>query len=378
MPFELTRMDEWPRHQTGGTFDVVATASPHWSDGYYFTMGDDAGDVAFFQGFRLYPNTDVLDAFTCVSTDGRQHNMRWSRRLRPRIDDLVCGAQAVEIVEGLRTLRITAEPNAHGISYDLTFRGLTPPYNEAYLHDWSGGMLAVERSNFDQCCAVEGWLAVRGREWEVTPERWTGVRDHSWGMGRTGGPIAPGVAPARSTAQPFGIRQWVVARFPRRVVFWQFHHSAEGKYTKVETRVLYPYDDDRAPWSYTSIAHELSFVGTERRLASGRVSLRRPDGGEERFGIETISHPVYLQGGGYWAGWDDGLGRGVYRGEAIDEGETWDVSHPTTIGDPKGRVHPRPDAWAETWGRFTNLDDPEETGTGHLECVVSGPYPGFD
>jgi hypothetical protein len=204
------------------------------------------------------------------------------------------------------------------------------------------------------------------------------VRDHSWGMGRTGGPIAPGVAPARSTAQPFGIRQWVVARFPRRVVFWQFHHSAEGKYTKVETRVLYPYDDDRAPWSYTSIAHELSFVGTERRLASGRVSLRRPDGGEERFGIETISHPVYLQGGGYWAGWDDGLGRGVYRGEAIDEGETWDVSHPTTIGDPKGRVHPRPDAWAETWGRFTNLDDPEETGTGHLECVVSGPYPGFD
>jgi hypothetical protein len=54
------------------------------------------------------------------------------------------------------------------------------------------------------------------------------------------------------------------------------------------------------------------------------------------------------------------------------------VSHPTRIGDPKGVVRERPDAWAEAWGRFRNLDDPSEAGSGHLECVVMGDYPGFD
>ncbi|MGH9270643.1 MAG: hypothetical protein ACRDZ2_05160, partial [Ilumatobacteraceae bacterium] len=95
MSRRLTKLDELPRHQLGQTFDVVGDGSPHWSDGYYFTMGDDDGRYAWFMGFRLHANNDVLDAFTCVSTGdgdgdgrGRQHNARWSRRLRPRIDDL--------------------------------------------------------------------------------------------------------------------------------------------------------------------------------------------------------------------------------------------------------------------------------------------------
>ena len=59
------------------------------------------------------------------------------------------------------------------------------------------------------------------------------------------------------------------------------------------------------------------------------------------------------------------------------EGEEWDVSHPTRIGDPKQITQPRDDAWAENFARFTNLDDPSETGIGHLECVLSGPHPYF-
>ena len=39
MSTRLTKLDEWPRHQAGGTFDVVVDGSPHWSDGYYFTAG---------------------------------------------------------------------------------------------------------------------------------------------------------------------------------------------------------------------------------------------------------------------------------------------------------------------------------------------------
>ena len=374
--FELTRLDELPRHQTGMTFDLVASQSPHWSDGYYFTLGDDQGRVAFFSGLRLYANNDVMDAFTCIASQGRQYNMRFSRRLRPRIDDLECGSMSVEVVEGLRRLRTRAAANPYGIRYDLLWDGFTPCYNEAYERVFAGGRMVGERSNYDQVCQVTGWLEFGGRRHEIDAARWVGVRDHSWGVGGTGGPQTKSAAPLPASA-PIGLRQWVWFKLRDRAIFWQFHRNAAGRLTKFESVCVHAYGDERGTFDYQNIETELEFVPGQRRLVRGTATLTRPDGRKERYRMEVISDPVYLEGGGYWSGFDDGLGRGVYRGDDHHEGEVWDVSHPTRIGDPKGLVKPRPDAWCESWGRFTNLDDPAEVGHGHLECVVVGPWPGF-
>lgn len=380
MQRRLTRFDEFPRHQVGLTFDMVADGSPHWSDGYYFTMGDPEGRYAWFSGFRLHANNDVLDAFTCVSHDGRQHNMRWSRRLRPRIDDLDCGPVSVEIVEGLRTLRVRCEPTEYGQAYDLSWEGWCPPYNENHVQTWVNGRLHSDRSNYDQCCRVHGWIEVDGTRAEV--DGWTGVRDHSWGIGNnTGGPRSPATAPPPEPPAPPGLRQWCVFRLPDRAVFWQFHHpGGDAAYSKFESRCMFPYDDDRASFAYTAVDHDVSWVTVDgtavARLAEATVRLTRPDGGIERYRIEPISYPVYLQGGGYFAGFDDGLGRGVYRGDLHHEGEVWEIDRAISVRAPKeialNRSH-----YAETWGRCTNLDDPSDSGDGHLECVVLGGYPGL-
>jgi hypothetical protein len=381
MNYRLTKMDEWPRHQAGGTFDVVVDGSPHWSDGYYFTMGDDRGDIAWFTGFRLHSNNDVLDAFTCISSAGRQYNMRWSRRLRPRIDDLDCGPYSVEIVEGLRTLNVRCGPNQHGISCDLRWDGFCPPYNEERVQTIVNGRLHADRSNYDQCSGVTGWIEFDGRRVEVN--NWTGVRDHSWGIGNnTGGPRSRVIAPPLETPTSPGLRQWCVFRMPDRAIFWQFHHSAEGSYTKFESQCMYPYGDTRQAHAFSGVTHDIDWVShdgvPQKRMAACTVALSRVDGPVERYRVETISYPVYLQGGGYWGGYNDALGRGVYRGDLHDEADIWDVSHPTTVTEPTGTVRFQRDAYAETWGRCTNLDDPNDTGSGHLECVVLGPYPGFD
>ena len=186
-PGRLTRMDEYPRHQVGGTFDSVVSDSVHWNDGFYFTLGDADTGTSLFAALRLYPNTDVLDGFACVIADGRQHNARWSRRLRPAIDDLAVGSLRLEILEPLARLRLSCADNASGISFDLDWAGLHEPYLEDRIVRYSGGRKVYDRTNFDQCCAVSGTITVG----------WPHPGGHAGHVGRRALPTPRGPRPHR-------------------------------------------------------------------------------------------------------------------------------------------------------------------------------------
>ncbi len=365
-------MDEYPRHQIGGTFDSVDSDSVHWNDGFYFTLGDEATGVTLFSAIRLYPNTDVMDGFACATIDGRQHNLRWSRRLRPRNDDIAVGPLALDIVRPLEELRLTCGPNPYGIEFDTTWVGLHEPHLEDRVVRYSGGRKVYDRTNFDQCCEVTGTLSVAGRTLEVTPKTWVGVRDHSWGMGRTGGGTSTAIAPVtdRDPRRGFAMRQWTMARMPDRVLFWQFHQQADGTAHDIEAVVI-PLDPAKPRWRYVAGSAQEVRVDDLPRAQEVTVSLTRPDGGIDRFLLTPVTRPVYLQGGGYHDGFSDRLGRGVYRGEDYHEGEVWDVTHPVDVGDPLGWFGQRPDAWAEEFATCVNLDDPLDRGFGHLECVLA-------
>lgn len=365
-------MDEYPRHQIGGTFDSVASDSVHWNDGFYFTLGDQATGATLFAAIRLYPNTDVMDGFACVTIDGRQHNLRWSRRLRPRIDDISVGPLALEIVEPLQKLQLTCAENTYGISFDLEWKGLHEPYLEDRIVRYSGGRKVYDRTNFDQCCSVTGSITVNNNTMKVDPTTWVGVRDHSWGIGRTGGSTSSAIAPSnsRDPRRGFAMRQWTMVRMPDRVMFWQFHLQSDGSFDPLEAVVI-PLDNSQAPWSYIDAEASADRVGDLPRAERTRVSLTRPDGTVDKFELTPISAPVYLQGGGYHDGFSDRLGRGIYRGEDFNEGEVWDVTHPVNVVDPAGWFQQRPDAWAEHFAICVNVDDPRDKGFGHLECVLA-------
>lgn len=367
----LTRMDEFPRHQVGGTFDSVVSDSVHWNDGFYFTLGDESTGTQLYAAIRLYPNTDVIDGFACVVNGTRQHNARWSRRLRPAIDDIAVGPLRLDIVEPLTELRLSCGPNPYGISFDLRWQGLHAPFLEDRIVRYSGGRKVYDRTNYDQCCDVTGTLTVAGTTVDVDPSTWVGVRDHSWGMGRTGGPAAESIAPSRDRdpRRGFAMRQWTMVRMPDRVLFWQFHQQPDGSMDGLEAVVI-PRDPAEQPWQYVAADARATRVDGLARAADTTVSLTRPDGVVDRFLLTPVGSPAYLQGGGYHDGFTDRLGRGVFRGEDHDEGEVWDVSHPTEVGDPTGWLRQRPDAWAEQFASCVNLDDEADRGFGHLECVL--------
>jgi hypothetical protein len=370
-PGRLTRMDEYPRHQVGGTFDSVVSDSVHWNDGFYFTLGDQRTGASLFAAIRLYANTDVMDGFACVTVDGRQHNARWSRRLRPRNDDISVGPLSLDIVSPLQELRLSCQENPFGIGFDLHWRGLHEPHLEDRVVRYSGGRKVYDRTNYDQCCEVTGTITVGDRALTVTPETWIGVRDHSWGLGRTGG-TSDGIAPVtgRDPRRGFAMRQWTMVRMPDRVMFWQFHQQADGSVDGFEGVVI-PLDPAAPRWRYASGRATATRVDGLPRAADTTVELTRDDGTVDRFLLTPVGWPVYLQGGGYHDGFADRRGRGVYRGDDHQEGEAWDVTHPTLVGDPSGWFRQREDAWAENFATCVNLDDDDDRGFGHLECVLA-------
>jgi hypothetical protein len=115
-------------------------------------------------------------------------------------------------------------------------------------------------------------------------------------------------------------------------------------------------------------------------MKGAQIHFTRPDGKVDRFKVDIISKPVYMQGGGYWGGWNDQLGRGVYRGDEVLEGEVWDISHPVKVFDETGKteIKQKPGGhFAELYGRLTNLDDPNDVGFGLVEIVFNEEYQGI-
>ena len=398
----LTEADELPRHQTISTFDTVANSNPEWNDGYWFCFGDPAGEVNLITGIRLYHNTNVIDAYVIVSTqEGKQYNLRASRRLRPRIDDIAVGPFWQEIIRGLHTIRLGCDENPHQVAFDVLWESTAPPHDEATgVQNYRDGRLVGERSNYVQVGALSGWVEVGGKRWEFTVEDgWAGARDHSWGQGYTGAGEKPNqyAAPVVTDGKTRGgwggpgMRHWGLIKFPDRSLFYAFMRNSDGTYSEsgtgargssaIHSVIDHNYGSDIPKWSYTDVeALDHEWVDGQPLLKCGRINLTRPDGSVDRFQVDVVSKPVHMQGGGYWGGWNDQLGRGIYRGEEYVEGEIWDISHPVKIFTADWEeVPPTPAAGAAYWevyALYTNLDDPNDVGLGILEAAIIGDYEG--
>jgi hypothetical protein len=117
------------------------------------------------------------------------------------------------------------------------------------------------------------------------------------------------------------------------------------------------------------VEHDLTFYEGGRRLRGGMFELEDAEGTVRTYEIEDMGW-VYCQGGGYFGGFDDGLGQGVYRGDYHEEGEVWDVSHPTQVVRSDSTAFEFDHAWAES---FTRLRSGDQSGLAHYECVVIRP-----
>jgi hypothetical protein len=362
----LIGLDEYPLHQISHSFSGTAGSDPQWNDGHYVCVSDLDGNVCMTSNVRLYQNNDVLDGFVCIRHEGRQHNIRLSRRLRPDMEHFGVGPLRIEILEPMRTLRFVLEDNDFGIACDVLCSSTVLPYEDPVEITRVDGRLLSERVTYELVGVCEGFVEVAGTRHELTRTASSFFRNHSWGnqAGR-GGPRYGVPRPSRRVP---GVRQWVLFHSENHGGFYFVDPS--GRAASGKGAILLA--DGAVP--VTDVESELEFYEGGRRVKGGTFRLTDADGTTREYSFTDLGW-VYCQGGGYFGGFDDHLGQGVYRGDLHVEGEVWDVSHPTRVVDDEGRSFEFDHDWAESFVRLRGhgpAGDPSAgtVGLAHFECVV--------
>jgi hypothetical protein len=354
----LLGIDEYPYHQFTDTFAAVVGSDPQWNDGHYVTLCDAAGTVCLTSNVRLYQNNDVIDGFVCIRHDGRQHNLRVSRRLRPSMDHLGVGPLRIELVEPMQVLRLVLDDNEFGIAVDVTCHTTAGPHLDPIEVTRVDGRLISERATYELTGSCTGRIEVAGQRIDLGEASF--FRNHSWGYQPGRGGTRSG-APTPKRRLP-GVRHWAL-----------FHMLDHGGYFFDDPRPRAAAGKGAILIGGRSIAvvdvrHDVQFYEGGRRLKSAAFELTDEEGSVRRYTADDLGW-VYCQGGGYFGGFNDGLGQGVYRGDYHQEGEVWDVSHPTEVVDAAGRRFEFDHAWAES---FVRVRSNGAIGLGHYECVVIG------
>jgi hypothetical protein len=356
----LSRFDEYLAHQTSDTFDHVHTSDRNFYDRYYFNMHASSDELFVITGLGQYPNLGVTDAFITVSLGHEQHTVRASRELGSDRMDSSVGPLRVEVLEGLRRLRITCDENEWGIAADLTFSGTVEALEEPRTFQRRHGRVIQDVTRYAQVGVWEGRLTAAGRTFEVSPERWRGVRDRSWGVRPVGEPEAPGI---RSKDRTDGFRHdWIPMQFDDCMLKVQVDQDADGKRHLEECVRVWNLDRGRALESLGRPEIDIEYRSGTREIRRATVRTTDPDGKPISV-INTPLRTLYLAAGSGYVP-DGKWGHGFYQGPLKVEGVVHD------LGTPEARR--RYAFLNETLCRFESSSG--QVGYGMHENMLIGVY----
>jgi hypothetical protein len=362
---ELTPLDDLPFHQAIAPFPVPATSDTHFNDGYYF--GFFTRGWFGFLGLRVYPNTNVMDGYAGVVADGEQRTVRASRALRPRAQELAVGPVGVEIVEGMRQQRLVLGANDQGVEFEVAVTATHEPFFETPDIHHRRGRLLNHVLRYTQLGRASGVLRVDGAE--VPVDRWYVVRDHSWGIRASMGPVIPvrGVEPSRG--DPRAIRIWMPFELGDRRGLFALHEDSDGNVLDFDGLLEEP---DGSRVELASARHAFEYRDGSRMLRRGAVTLTDADDRDIELTFEVVSDPAAPQGFGYVRGWADGEPPGVYRGAQHVESDRFRTADPSAVAGPD-RIPAGGRLGAAEFPAVVRDGDGRE-GMAQIEHMVYGAY----
>lgn len=347
----LTFGDDYPIHQTPEPI-AFAGGDRNFYDRYFFNGYSADGSIFFAAALGVYPQLDVIDAAFCLLIDGKQHNVRASRRLNSERMDLRVGPIEIRVIEPLRKLGVRVTDNDSGIIADLLFEGRHRPIEEPRFTRRNGPRRFMDYTRMTQNGAWSGALSIKGEPINLAGV--TGTRDRSWGIRPVG---APDSQPGPSVFQFFWL--WAPFNFADRAVFFHTNDDDTGRAWN-RRAVIDIFGQPSTEYEHPQTV--LKFRSGTRRFVSADVSFAGADGPSMR--IEPTGAHFYMSGLGYMH---------PVWGHGRDHGEleiAYDVIDTTSIDDnAPGQLH------IQALARAT-LHDSGQTleGVGVLEQLLVGPH----
>jgi len=353
----LSPLDDYPIHQVAEVMRHVGTSDRNFYDRYYFNCHRCAPGLVLAAGLGQYPNLGVVDAFAVVATDGVHRVVRASRELGSDRMDTSVGPFRVEILEGLRRLRMVLEPNEWDLEFDLTFEGGIAAQREPRHFVRQRERVVFDSVRLAQTGGWSGRLRVGDETHQVTPDRWWGFRDRSWGIRPVGEPEPAGI---RSADVPSFFWIYAPMQFAGFSILAIVQEDPRGGRIVEEAVRVWPEAAGREPEPLGRPEHRLEYEPGTRRVRAASLSFSPPGGGPLEVRVEPLE-PLHLSLAGY--GGDPDWRHGAYQGPLRVEGLTVDLSRP----EDRARLVSLVDHLA----RF-ELDG--EEGWGLFEVLSFGPH----
>lgn len=344
----ITPLDEFPLHQAPLPVAWAASSDRNFYDRSYFNCHDRTGEQFFIFGHGYYPNLGTKDAFFLV----RRGDEQTAVHLSDRIDDdrlhQHVGAYRVEVDEPLQRLRVVLE-ETEGIAVDLRWEGLFPVLREQPHVMRAGSRVTLDAQRFAQLGTWSGSVVVDGTTYDVTPDRWLGSRDRSWGIRPVGEAV-----PAGAPADPEFEGMWwlyVPVAFDEFCVVLILQEEPDGHRTLNDvSRVWKDGRVEQLGWPLLTV----HYASGTRIPTGASITCTTPEGKPVQLEVESLL-PVPLHvGGGY--GGDSDWTHGVWKGPGFTERVTYSMSDPDVAGrvmfgviDHVGRATCD---GAEGWGLF--------------------------
>ncbi len=359
----LSPMDEFLAHQTPETFDRVYTSDRNFYDRHYFNLHPSSDELFLIMGMGQYPNLGTTDAFVSISHDHLHTVVRASRELGSDRMDTQVGPLRIEVVEGLKKMRLVCEPNEWGVAFDLVFDGAGPALEEPHTFQrMDHGRVQMDTSRYSQVGCWTGALEVGGKRHDVTPDRWKGVRDHSWGVRPVGEAEPPGIR-VKAMAKGVGFfHTWMPMHFDDFLLKIFVDEDRDGKRLIEESMRIDHFAAGGAVHAMGSPKIHFDYRSGTREITGARIDLSDPDGKPLRVRATPLRTLYLAAGSGYvpqpdWA-------HGMYHGELVVQGHRYE------LGTPEQRAKYGP--LYETLSRYELSTG--EVGYGLLENLIIGTY----
>ena len=359
----LNRHDDFPIHQTPDPVAAPVTGDRNVYDRYFFNGYSRDGALYFAAAMGLYPNRSVLDASFSVVRGGVQTSVHASRRAPLERTETRVGPIAVEVLDAMRSLRLTVADNETGVRAELRFGARTVAVEEPRFTRRSGTRVMMDSTRFTQWGSWEGFVEVGGERIEVASSQVLGTRDRSWGVRPVGEP--EGGAPG-GTPQFFWL--WAPLHFDDLCAHFDVVEDGEGRVENSNGSVIPvlagPADEvidygETIATKMKSVSHRIRWRAGTRRAESAEISLVSYGNEEQVVALEPMLTFQMLGLGYLHPEW----GHGRWQGEELVGGEEWKLADLNPL-DPR-HIHIQELCRARMGGR---------EGIGILEQLVIGPH----